>query len=57
MACIQFTNHRAAQDELPPRTPSERGVFIHTVNHELVRRVIEIKRQTAEHFTVEETKQ
>lgn len=61
MSCIQFINHRAAQDERPPRTPSDGTMFIHTVDHELVSRVITIKRQLKQHiaedFTVEETKQ
>lgn len=61
MVCIHFTNHRAAQDELPPRTPSDNRLFIHTVDHELISRVLSIKRQIKQHaveeFTVEETKQ
>lgn len=57
MSCVHFTNHRAAQDAQPPRTHSDGKLFVHTVDHELVRRVIAIKRQTAEPFRVEETKQ
>lgn len=50
MACIHFTNHREAQDAIPPRTPSDSRMFIHSVDHELVRRVIAIKRGKAEKF-------
>jgi len=58
VSCIQFTNHRAAQDELPPRAPSATGMFMHTVNHELVERVIAIKRlKEAEQCEVKETEQ
>lgn len=57
MSCIQFINHRAAQDAQPPRASGAESLFFHTVDHELVRRVIAIKRQQIEEFRVEETKQ
>jgi len=57
MPGVQFINHRAAQDAQPPRTHSDGRLYVHTVDHELVRRVIAIKRQKVESFRVEETKQ